>query len=639
MKVVLPDNSELELADGANGLDAARAIGPKLAEQAVLARVDGRPRDLRLPLADGEHLELLTTRDANDPDALYVLRHSSAHLLAEAVRRLHPGVKVAIGPPIENGFYYDFEFPEPIHEADLQPIEAEVEKEIKEGREWTRQDVTRQEARERFLAEGEPYKVELVDTAEGDISLYTQGDFTDLCRGPHLQNAKPIKAFKLTGLAGAYWRGDERNTQLTRIYGTAFYSQADLDAYLERLEEARKRDHRKLGVQLDLFHFDEHSPGSAFWRPKGMVVFNLLEDLRRSENARRGYVEVKTPLIYDKSLWVTSGHWEKFRENMFLIPLDDDHVYGIKPMNCPGHMLLFGSDLRSYRDLPLRYAEAAPLHRNELAGALHGLTRVRYVTQDDAHIFCTRDQIPSELEGCIDYLQWLYGLFGLEARAEFSTRPDNKLGTDEEWDFSEGELQAALERYEIPYVVGEGEGSFYGPKIDLHVTDALGRSWQLGTIQLDRQMPARFGLTYMGADNEEHSVFVIHRALYGSFERLIGLLVEHWAGAFPFWLAPVQIRVLPVGESHRPAAAELAARLRPYRVEVDESDETVSKRIRNAELQKIPFVIVYGDKESDDSLAIREHGGGQSTLSLADFQARIATLGVWQAGAEPSLTS
>jgi len=302
-------------------------------------------------------------------------------------------------------------------------------------------------------------------------------------------------------------------------------------------------------------------------------------------------------------------------------------------------MLLFGSSLRSYRELPLRYAEAAPLHRNELAGALHGLTRVRYVTQDDAHIFCTEEQIESELDGCIDYLRYLYGLFGLEPRAEFSTRPDNKLGTDEEWDFSEGELQAALERYEIPYVVGEGEGSFYGPKIDLHVTDALGRSWQLGTIQLDRQMPARFGLTYMGADNEEHSVFVIHRALYGSFERLIGLLVEHWAGAFPFWLAPVQIRVIPVGESHRPAAAELAARLRPYRVEVDESDETVSKRIRNAELRKIPFVIVYGDKESDDSLAIREHGGGQSTLSLADFQARIATLGVWQAGAEPSLTS
>jgi threonyl-tRNA synthetase len=357
-----------------------------------------------------------------------------------------------------------------------------------------------------------------------------------------------------------------------------------------------------------------------------MVVFNVLEDLRRSENLRRGYVEVKTPLIYDKALWETSGHWAKFREHMFQIPIDHDHVYAIKPMNCPGHMVLFGSDLRSYRDLPLRYAEAAQLHRNELAGALHGLTRVRYVTQDDAHIFCTREQIADELDGCIDYVRYLYGLFGLEPRAEFSTRPDDKLGTDEEWDFSEGELQKALESHEIPYVVGEGEGSFYGPKIDLHITDALDRSWQLGTIQLDRQMPARFGLTYMGADNVEHPVFVIHRALYGSFERLIGILLEHYAGAFPYWLAPVQVRVIPVGESHRAAAAELAARLAPARVEVDDSDETVGKRIRNAELLKIPFVVVYGDKESDESLAIREHGGEQTTVSLADFRARLSAL-------------
>ena len=484
----------------------------------------------------------------------------------------------------------------------------------------------------RFEGEGEPYKVELVGTAEGGISLYTQGDFTDLCRGPHLQNAKPIKAFKLTGLAGAYWRGDEKNKQLTRIYGTAFYSQADLDAYLELLEEARKRDHRRLGVQLDLFHFDEHSPGSPFWHPKGMVIFNTLEDLRRRENARRGYVEVKTPLIYDKSLWETSGHWAKFRESMFLIPMDEDHLFAIKPMNCPGHMLLYGSDLRSYRDLPLRYAEAAPLHRNELAGALHGLTRVRHVTQDDAHIFCTRDQIPSELDDCIDYVQFVFGLFDLDARAEFSTRPDNKLGTDEEWDFSEGELQAALERHSMNYVIGEGEGSFYAPKIDLHVTDALGRSWQLGTIQLDRQMPQRFGLTYMGADNVEHEVYVIHRAFFGSFERFIGILTEHYAGAFPFWISPEQIRIVPVGESHRPAALALAMRL-PYRVHVDESDDTVGKRIRNAEVDKIPYVVVYGDKESDDALAIREHGGAQETLSLQDFQAKLATLSPWQAGA------
>ena len=628
MKVTLPDNSQLELPDGATGLDAARAIGPKLAEQAVLVRADGRVQDLRAPLQDGQPIQILTTRDTDDPDALAVLRHSSAHLLAEAVRRLHPGVRIAIGPPIDTGFYYDFEFPEPIREEELETIEAEMRRELAEGREWSREEITRDEAKARFEAEGEPYKVELVDTAEGDISLYTQGDFTDLCRGPHLQNSKPIKAVKLTGLAGAYWRGDSSKQQLTRIYGTAFYSQADLDAHLERLEEARRRDHRRLGVQLDLFHFDEHSPGSAFWHPKGMVIWNVLEDLRRRENLARGYVEVKTPLIYDRALWKTSGHWEKFRENMFLIPLEDDQVYGIKPMNCPGHMLLFGSALRSYRDLPLRYAEAAPLHRNELAGALHGLTRVRYVTQDDAHIFCTQEQIPAELDGCIDYLQYLYGLFGLEPRAEFSTRPENKLGADEEWDFSEGALQAALERHEIPYEVGAGEGSFYGPKIDLHITDALGRSWQLGTIQLDRQMPARFGLTYMGPDNTEHPVFVIHRALYGSFERLTGILTEHYAGAFPFWLAPVQVRVLPVGEQHLDPAKTLALRLRDagYRADVGEPTETIGKRIRETELEKVPVMIVYGDRESDESLAVRERGGEQYSLSLVDLVAKLATL-------------
>jgi len=628
MKVVLPDQTELELPDGATGLDAARAIGPKLAEQAVLVRTNGRVQDLRLPLEDGQPIRFLTTRDKDDPDALYVLRHSSAHLLAEAVRRLYPGVKVAIGPPIENGFYYDFDFPEPIREEDLERIEAEIERELAEGRTWQREEISRDEAKARFEAEGEPYKVELVDTADGQISLYTQGDFTDLCRGPHLQDSKPIKALKLTGLAGAYWRGDSTKPQLTRIYGTAFFDQKDLDAHLARLEEARKRDHRVLGQRLDLFHFDEHSPGSAFWHPNGMAIWNELEALRRRENASRGYVEVKTPLIYDKALWVTSGHWEKFRENMFLIPLDDDQVYGLKPMNCPGHMLLFGNTLRSYRELPLRYAEAAPLHRNELAGALHGLTRVRHVTQDDAHIFCTQEQIPAELDACIDYLRYLYGRFGLVPRAEFSTRPDDKLGSDEEWDFSEGELQAALERNEIEYFVGAGEGSFYGPKIDLHMTDALGRSWQLGTIQLDRQMPQRFGLTYMGPDNAEHPVFVIHRALYGSFERLIGILTEHYAGAFPFWLAPVQVRVLPVGEAHLSAAAALAETLRGagYRVDVGEPTETIGKRIRAAELEKIPFVVVYGDRESEESLAIRERGGGQSQESLADFAARLATL-------------
>jgi threonyl-tRNA synthetase len=647
MHVLLPDSTALELPDHATGLDAARAIGPKLAEQAVLIRADGAAQDLRAPLADGQKIQILTTRDTADPDALYVLRHSAAHLLAEAVRRLYPRVKVAIGPPIEGGFYYDFEFPEPISDADLPAIEAEVNRELKGGRTWEREEISRDEAKTRFAAENEPYKVELVDTAEGDITLYTQSsdagvEFTDLCRGPHLQNSKPIKAFKLTSLAGAYWRGDEHNKQLTRIYGTAFYSQADLDAQLERLEQARARDHRKLGPQLDLFHLSDHSPGSPFWHPKGMVIWNTLEDVRRRENAQRGYLEVKTPLLYDKETYVTSGHFENYEENIFWVQgheESDERRLALKPMNCPGHMILFGSRLRSYKDLPMRFAESSTLHRDEKGGTLHGLLRVKHITQDDAHIFCTAEQIEDEIFGCLDFASYLYDLFGMDARFELSTRPDHKLGTDEEWDFTEGALRAALERRGIEYATNEADGAFYGPKIDLHMTDALGRSWQMGTIQLDAQMPQRFELSYMGADNQEHFPYVVHRALLGSLERFIGILTEHHAGAFPYWLAPVQIRVIPVGEGNREAAADLAARLRPARVEVDASDDTVGKRIRTAEIDKIPFVIVYGAKESDDSLAIREHGGEQSTLSLAEFRAKIATLEPWQAGAEPSLTS
>jgi threonyl-tRNA synthetase len=623
MKVVLPDGSELELPDGATGLDAARAIGPKLAEQAVLVRSNGAVRDLRAPLADGEQIQILTARDSSDPDALWVLRHSTAHLLAEAVRRLYPGVKIAIGPPIENGFYYDFEFSVPIHESDLERIEAEIGKELKEGREWSREEVSREEAKQRFA--DEPYKVELVDTAEGDISLYTQGEFTDLCRGPHLQDSKPIKAVKLTGLAGAYWRGDERNTQLTRIYGTAFYTQADLDAHLAALEEARARDHRRLGQQLDLFHLSEHSPGSPFWHPKGMVLWNALEDLRRRENLRRGYVEVKTPLLYDIDTYVTSGHYDNYRENMFFV---SEGQFALKPMNCPGHMLMFGNRLRSYRELPIRYAESSTLHRDELAGTLHGLLRVRHVTQDDAHIFCAPDQIEGEIFGCLDFATYLYDLFGMTSRAELSTRPEGKLGTDEEWDFTEGALRAALERRGVEYDLNEGDGAFYGPKIDLHMTDVLGRSWQMATIQLDAQMPKQFGLTYMGADNQEHTPYVVHRALLGSLERFIGILIEHYAGDFPLWLAPVQARVLPVGETHRGAAAELAARLRDAgaRVEVDDRDETIGRRIRDAELEKIPRVIVYGDRESADALAVRVRGGRQVTKSLDELIAEVGTL-------------
>jgi threonyl-tRNA synthetase len=627
MKIVLPDSSELELPDGATGLDAARAIGPKLAEQAVLVRSNGSVQDLRQPLEDGQQIQILTIRDSDDPDALYVLRHSTAHLLAEAVRRLYPGTKIAIGPPIENGFYYDFEFPEPIGEEALEQIEEEIRKELAEGRSWNREEVSAEEARRLFAEQGEQYKVELVDTAEGPITTYTQGEFTDLCRGPHLQDSKPIKAVKLTGLAGAYWRGDEHNKQLTRIYGTAFYDQSDLDAYLERLEQARSRDHRRLGPQLDLFHFEEVSPGSALWHPKGMVLWNELEQARREENAKRGYDEVKTPLMWDIALWKRSGHWEKYGENLFLIE-EDERTYGLKPMNCPGHMLLFNSRLRSYRDLPIRYAEAAVLHRDEPTGTLHGLTRARQFSQDDAHVFCTEEQIQGEIDLMFDYLAFLYDKFGVRelAHAELSTRPENKLGTDEEWDHTEGVLRAAIDRMGLPYKVAEGGGAFYGPKIDFFMDDAAGRPWQMGTIQLDSQQPKRLGCTYMGADNAEHTPYLIHRALFGSLERFIGILIEHYGGAFPFWLAPVQIRIIPVGEGHGAAAHELAGKLGEFRVEVDDRDETVGKRIRDAELEKIPVTIVFGDKESDESLAVRERGGEQSTKSLDELRSHLATL-------------
>ena len=627
MNVTLPDGTLLDLPDGATGADAAAAIGPGLARAALAVKVGGEVRDLALPLEDGAALEIVTAKSGQD--ALDLIRHDAAHVLATAVMELYPGVKISIGPPIEHGFYYDFDFPEPIREEDLAGIEEELNRELAEGREWTRTELTADEARERFAAEGEPYKVELVDTAEGAITLYTQGDFTDLCRGPHLQNSGPIKAVKLLSLAGAYWRGDVHNPQLTRIYGTAFYAQADLDAYLERVEEAKKRDHRKLGVQLDLFHLQDASPGSPFWHPKGMVPWNAMEDLRRRENAARGYLEVKTPLIYDVAVWQTSGHWEKFRENMFMAAGEGEEPHAaLKPMNCPGHMLLFGNRLRSYRELPVRYAESSTLHRNEPAGTLHGLLRVRHVTQDDAHIFCTEDQIQSEIDGCIEFAKFLYALFDVTPHAELSTRPEERLGTDEEWDVAEGILQAALERHEIPYVIGEGEGTFYAPKIDLHMRDALGRSWQMGTIQADAQMPRRFGLTYMGADNVEHTPVVIHRALLGSLERFLGILIEHYGGAFPFWLAPVQVRVVPVSDPHRESAAAVAERLREagHRVELDDRDDTVGKRIRDAEVEKVPFTVVFGERESDAALAIRERGGAQRTQSLADFLAELATL-------------
>jgi len=583
----------------------------------VLVRANGSVRDLRLPLADGEEIQILTTRDRQDPDALWVLRHSAAHLLAEAARRLYPGTKVAIGPPIENGFYYDFEFPAPVGEDALERLEEEIRREIAEGREWEREEIGRDEAHRYFDEQQEPYKVELVDTAEGDISLYKQGDFVDLCRGPHLQNAEPIKAIRLLSLAGAYWRGDEKKPQLTRVYGTAFYDSKDLEEHLHRLEEAKRRDHRRLARELDLVDFSELAPGMPFWHPRGMAVWNVLEDLRRRENARRGYHEVRTPQLYDADLWRTSGHWEKFRENMFTLEAEE-REYGLKPMNCPGHCLLYAQRARSYRELPLRLAEAGNLHRNELSGTLHGLLRVRHFVQDDAHIYCTPEQVEDEVLACLDYAFYLYHLLGLDVRAELSTRPENRLGTDEEWDRAEGALAAALERQGLEYRVGEGEGIFYGPKIDMHMTDSLGRRWQISTIQLDFQMPQRFGLTYTGSDNAEHTPAMIHRALLGSFERFFGIYLEHTGGDLPLFLAPEQVRVLPVGEEHRADAESLADELRAagFRAGVDERPETLGKRIRDAEMEKVPYVLVWGDKETRDSVAVRKRGGEQSSRSV-----------------------
>jgi len=446
------------------------------------------------------------------------------------------------------------------------------------------------------------------------VSLYRNDDFEDLCRGPHLQTTKPIKAFKLLSTAGAYWRGDSNRPMLTRIYGTAFFRQADLDEHLARIEEARRRDHRRIGRDLDLFHFDPHSPGSPLWHPRGMAIWNSLEDLRRSENAHRGYLEVKTPLLYDVDLWKTSGHWEKFRDDMFVIPGEGEaHTYSLKPMNCPGHMLLFGSQRRSYRDLPLRYAESSTLHRNELTGALHGLMRVRHVTQDDAHIFCTMEQIEDEIFACLDYVDLLYGIFGVATQPELSLRPDNKLGSDEDWDVAEAALESALKRRGIDYVTSPGEGAFYGPKIDLHMTDAIGRSWQMGTVQLDFQMPARFGLTYVGADNADHMPVVIHRALLGSLERFIGILIEHVAGAFPLWIAPVQAMVLPVADRHHEYAEHVAAELRGagLRAEADLRSESVGKKIAEAEHQRMPCILVVGDREAEaETVSVRRRGKG-----------------------------
>jgi threonyl-tRNA synthetase len=651
--VTLPDGKRLELEDGATGADAAAAIGPGLARAALAVSVtpasgdgsgqerpgsdpsnsgqplsDGQPagevRDLSLPLSDGTSISVITARSG--AQALALIRHDAAHVLATAVMQLWPGVKISIGPAIENGFYYDFEFPEgvSVSQEDFPAIEAAMAEHVKAAEPFVREEVTPAQARERFLAERQDYKVELIDdliaAAPADrplqtVSLYTNGPFTDLCRGPHAPTTKTVGAFKLQSVAGAYWRGDSSRTMLTRIYGTAFPTKAELEQHLERLEQAAARDHRKLGRELGLFHFSDVSPGAAFWTGAGTSVYNALVSLSREMGSQRGYTEVKTPLTYDSELWKTSGHWGKYRENMFTVTADEREM-GVKPMNCPGHAHLFASTRHSYRELPIRYSEPGLLHRNEPSGVLHGLLRVRHFAQDDAHIFCSEEQVQQEVAGCLEMAFATYELFELDVRLELSTRPEQRVGNDELWDRAELALTRALDAQGLQYAINPGDGAFYGPKIDMHMTDSLARSWQLGTVQLDYNMPERFGLTYVGADNAEHRPVMIHRALFGSYERFIGIMLEHYAGELPVWLAPVQAIVLPISDKLNGYAHEVAERLREagVRVEVDARNESLGRKIREAELRKVPHMLVVGEREERErTISARTRTGVPAT--------------------------
>ncbi|HET9125605.1 MAG TPA: threonine--tRNA ligase [Solirubrobacteraceae bacterium] len=638
MEALLPDGTPLALDDGATGADAAAAIGPGLARAALAIKVDGDLRDLSRPLLDGAgsghrpRLEILTERSGEE--ALALIRHDTAHVLAAAMLELHPGVKISIGPAIENGFYYDFDFPEGVvvGEADLPAIEEAMQRHIDADETFTREDVTVEQALERFRGEDQPYKVELIEDlianeSASTVSLYTNGPFTDLCRGPHAPSTRRIKAFKLQSVAGSYWRGDASRQMLTRVYGTAFFSAKDLAAYLEMLEQARARDHRRLGRELGLFTFSELAPGMPMWQPPGMVIWNELTELWRRENRVRGYREVKTPILYDVELFKASGHWDNYRENMYFTDIEDRPM-GLKPMNCPAHVQLFKDAQRSYRELPVRFSEQGLVHRHEPSGTLHGLLRVRSITQDDAHIFCTQEQIEDEVLGCLDFGFALYRIFGFEPRLELSTRPQKRIGSDEMWDRAEGALENALKRAGLEYEINPGDGAFYGPKIDLHMRDSIGRSWQLGTVQLDYMMAERLDASYVGADNSEHRPVMIHRALLGSFERFIGILIEHYAGQFPLWLAPVQAILLPIADRHADYCRRVLSDLTTagVRAEFDERTESVGRKIRDAELRKIPYMLVVGDREVEaGEVSVRAHGGGDTgSEPVAAFAARIS---------------
>lgn len=612
VKIILPDGSAKEYAAGTTLGEAVKQLSNSLAKKVLAANVNGELTDLREELVDGSEVAFLTFEDEGGK---HTLRHTASHILAQAVKRLWPEAKLAIGPAIDKGFYYDIDMEHTLTPEDLGKIEKEMSRIVKENLPITKSVMPRQEAIEFFKAKNEDYKVELIQDLPEDavISCYSQGDFIDLCAGPHVASTGKVKAFKLQSIAGAYWRGDEKNKMLQRIYGTAFEKKEELDAYLHLLEEAAKRDHRKLGKELGLFVIKEEGPGFPFFLPKGMALRNELENFWREVHHDFDYEEIRTPIILSKHLWETSGHWDHYRENMYTTIIDDEE-YAIKPMNCPGGILVYQNEMHSYRDFPLRYAELGLVHRHELSGALHGLFRVRAFTQDDAHVFMLPDQMQTELMKVIELFDRIYSQFGLKYHVELSTKPNNAMGDDAIWEAATEALRNAIEAKGIPYVINPGDGAFYGPKLDYHIEDSLGRTWQCGTIQLDMNLPERFQIEYIGEDGQKHRPIMIHRACFGSMERFIGILTEHYAGAFPTWMAPVQVKILPISEKHVEYAKKLAKQMhRDYvRVEVDDRSEKIGYKIRQAQMAKVPYMLVVGDKEVEEgTVNVRKHGGDE----------------------------
>ena len=621
----LKDGKEKEFESAVSLADAAKAISNSLGKNALVAKVNGELTDLCDPIVDGAEVEFFTKED---PEGLFTLRHTASHVMAQAIQHLFPGVKFAIGPAIDDGFYYDLDSDHVFSQEDFAAIEKEMSKIAKGNIPLVKKVLPRDEALQYFKDKGQDYKVMLIEDLpeEETISLYEQGDFTDLCAGPHLKSTGKVKTFKLMTVAGAYWRGDSKNKMLQRIYATAFFSKEDLDHYLFVRAEAEKRDHRKLGKQLDLFSFHEEGPGFPFFHPKGMILRNKLMDYERELFKEFGYVEIMTPVILSKKLWLQSGHWDHYKENMYFTQIDDED-YAIKPMNCPGGILFFKTQQRSYRDLPMRVGEFGLVHRHELKGALHGLFRVRCFTQDDAHIFMTQEQMKDEVIKCMAMYQKMYGVFGLEYHVELSTRPENSMGSDELWEISTNALREAIETAGVPYQINEGDGAFYGPKLDFHVQDSLGRTWQCGTIQMDMQLPERFDVNYIGEDGEKHRAVMLHRAGYGSLERFIGILIEHYAGAFPTWIAPVQAKIIPVTDKNLEYAKSVAAAMSEsdIRVEVEEANETLGYKIRKAQMEKVPYMIIVGDQEmKGHTISVRSRkNGDQGTQSLPMFVANL----------------